>query len=368
MAIEYIKLLTFRNYNQIELGDFSNTNLLVGDNGSGKTNFIEAIYITSMLAPLRKVAFKELISWNQKSFYIRTDSDGDSIEVGYSLEKRLLQYNNNPIKAGELAVLNPVVAFLPDDIDIIAGSPSKRRSFIDKSISKIDVEYSLALLRYSRALRQRNAQLKIRFDDARLWNNELIKWGSIIIEKRLRFVQLLNRQIQDIYSSLYGEKPDIRYMNTFKIHNDIINTDTIAQSFGEALVRKQQVERFKQHTVVGPHRDNFEIKLSGLELGDTGDTDIDSKIFASHGQLRSLSIALKLAVVENIYQATGKKPIVLLDDVLLEVDKKRRALLLQRITPNYQTFITATSLDFICENIENYKIFNVVNGHIKTDK
>jgi DNA replication and repair protein RecF len=360
MELCSIKIVNFRNYKNLFLNDFGKTNLLYGENGSGKSNFLEAIHLLSHLTPIRKVAIKDLINWEADTLYIMGEYDNsDTVEVGIAQSKRMLKINNNPALRNKLPLRFPCVAFLTDDTQIITGSPDRRRNFIDISISQISGDYYFALSRYNRALRQRNAQLKISAKQATIWNKELVKWGTAVIDFRQKFIRMLNRKIAVIYGELYGKEPKIRYLNTFKLESR--EPPAIESSFYEALSKTRIEEARKLHTIIGPHRDNFDIKLDGQSIPIE---NIDSSVFASQGQLRSLAIALKMGVLQSAENKTKTPPIVLLDDVLLELDRRRREKVLSMILPSYQSFITATSRDFLTGSMENSRVFRVNQGRV----
>lgn len=352
MKLERIKLLNFRNYTQLELNNLGNVNILIGNNGSGKTNFLEAIYMLSAAVPFRSVNLSEIVQWGQKYFYIRGEFEHGITEVGFSPAKKVLKHNGDKLAATSLPVLNPVVVFEPDDILILTGPPSLRRKFLDYGISLIDSQYIIALRRYQRALRQRNAQLKLNYDQSLVWNSELIKWGSQIIRARLKFIRLLQKNLKHIYSLLFGEEITLRYYNPFKIR------ESVEDSFQEALNDNLSKELKARVTLIGPHRDNFLIFQKDKQVVH----------FASQGQLRTLSLALKMGLIANIRETSGKYPIVLLDDVLLEIDSLRRELFLNLVLPDHQTFITLTTFKWIEQKISDYLLYEVGNNSITLKK
>jgi DNA replication and repair protein RecF len=348
MPLEKIKILRFRNHKEIEIEGVSATNLLIGENGSGKTNFLEAIFLLCRASPFRSVSFSDLIQWNENSFYIGGLIDNLQAEIGYSLEKKVLKINSKTVSFQEFTSNQNVLTFLPEDIFIASGSPEDRRGFIDKILSSLDSEYFFALQRYHQALKQRNSQLKLAPKDAFIWNEELIRWGSKLIEKRLTWTQLINKSIRPIYYDWYQQEIELKYLNTFKIEN------SIADSFAKTLEKTKIQEVYKKCTQTGPHRDNFEI-LSRAK---------NSRFFASQGQKRAISLALKLCFLENSEKIFGGAPILLIDDVLLELDANRREKFLERIGENYQTFFTATSKELLPTIQRKARVFRVENGMI----
>ncbi|OHD55717.1 MAG: hypothetical protein A2Y33_13835 [Spirochaetes bacterium GWF1_51_8] len=352
MKIETIRITNFRNIARIDLKDFSQTNILLGGNGEGKTNFLEAIHMLSALSPLRNVSFHELIRWGENYFHLHAEFGGNMIELGFSEKKRLLKINGDKSNKAALCGLSPVTAFLPSDIDIVAGTPENRRFFLDRALSMIDPLYENALRRYYRTLRQRNAQLKLKPREVHIWDKELVLWGSLIITKRLPFIRILNQKVQDIYRDLYGMDIRIRYMNPFRIDGGI------EESFREAIRTGAQEEMRRKHSLFGPHRDNFIFQWEEKE----------SSSFVSQGQLRALAFALKLGSVRSIEDYCGKAPVLLIDDVLLEIDAARRNKLIGMIAGKYQTFFTVTSPDILKGVLSDPAVFHIAAGSIEKAK
>ncbi len=345
MSLNAIKILNFRNYERIELSGFGKFNVLIGNNGSGKTNFLEAVFTLSQGKPFRRVPMEDLIEWGKTSFYIGGSFDNKKKEIGYSLQKKVLRENSTLVKDGEFIRLSPVVVFLPEDIAIVSGSPEERRSFMDRTLSLLDPDYAESLLLFQRVLRQRNAQLKLSPRDVYIWDDDFVRYGSLLIEKRLIFMHNIGSKIKAIYSEFYGDEVELKYYNTFKIEGGI------RQSFIKALEENKTLENNKKSSVAGPHRDNFEIRK----------LDKKSRSFASQGQTRLLALALKLSLL-GYFSGKTPAPILLLDDVLLELDERSRIKFLDK-TVNFQTFFTTTSLDLF-KNTD--KVFFVEKGAIKT--
>ncbi len=346
MSLKAIKILNFRNYESLELNNFGNFNLLLGANGSGKTNFLEAVFVLSQGRPFRKVPMEDLIRWDMNSFYIGGEFDGNKKEIGYSFQKKILRQNNQSVGRIEFLHDGPAVVFLPDDIAIVTGAPEERRDFMDRTLSLFDRDYAGSLLLYQNVLRQRNAQLKLSPGEVYLWNDDFIKTGSRIIEKRILFMRNIGSRIKDIYREFYSDDIELKYFNTFKIEGGI------ETSFARALQEISGLEKIRKTSLAGPHRDNFEIRK----------LDKKSKSFASRGQMRLLALALKLSLLETFDKNAGK-PVLLLDDVLLEMDGRSKKIFLEK-TVLYQKFLTATSADLLSGIDEPAFIYRVENGKI----
>lgn len=353
MNLKSLKMVHFRNYSWIDEKQFSVLNVLYGDNGSGKTNFLEAIFLLSSTKPLRSGSLNDLINWDHDYFFLKGEFDSGVIEMGFSPEKKTLKLDQNPVGKNELRVLFPVLALLPEDLSIITGTPEDKRTFLDFSISLLDEEYTLIWRRYHRALKQRNAQLKVKPRDAVMWNAELIKWGTVLIRKRTEMVKTLNSEVSGVYRRLYGSEMSIRYLNNFKQKSGDIET-----SFRTALENSFPVDTRRKFTTIGPHRDSYNIVHRGHE----------GKSAASHGQIRCMALGMKIALANNIAEIKGVRPILLVDDVLLELDPERKLKMMEMISPHFQCFITVNDPQLL-PDLPEHKVFYIESGTInKTDQ
>ena len=348
MGLENLKILDFRNYVNIKIESFSDTNLIIGPNGSGKTNLLESIYTLLRLRPLRTGGIQELIRWNENSFYIGGEYDGETLEIGYSPQKKLIKMNHSVVPPKEIIEKYQVFAFMPEDLLIVSGTPDDRRSFMDHGFSLLDPEYQEILSRYQRTLRQRNAHLKQNPAQAKIWDPELIDSGSKLIYKRIRWMKEISGDITRSYSEYYEDHIELRYLNPFKIEGKI------EDSLANALKMSSRLEMEKGYTLAGPHRDNFEIQSR----------DHTAKIFASQGQKRMLSLLLKQSLAGAAKRKYKKKPLLLLDDVLLELDQDRRDRFLSDLIPNYQTFLAGTSTSTFQSVLKEQPVFYISSGTI----
>lgn len=351
MALQSIRIIDFRNYKELAAGPFGPVNVLVGRNGSGKTNFLEAIYLLSELESFREVGLHDLVRWKQKAFHASGVFDGDTVEAGYSSEKKIVRVNGRPSERREIRKKNPIAVFLPEDIRFVTGNPDDKREFIDRCLSLLDDNYRESLLRYHKTLKQRNAHLKASYREAPVWDRELVQHGSRVIEKRLQFIQAANRNVGELYCELYGDRPEIKYFNTFKIEQ------SVEKSFRSALADSAQAERQKKYTVIGPHRDNYEVQVPEAERR-------TAKSFASQGQRRCMAIALKLFVADLMRKKLRKSPILLIDDVLLELDAERRTGIFGKFMGFEQVFFTATDLALFRGLPEGSPVFAVKGGTV----
>lgn len=331
MFLEQIRLIDFRSFRELVLSDFKQINGLVGENGVGKTNFLEGIYLLSSNRGFRTGDRKELTHKDAEGFFIQGIFDGEIIERAISERKKALLLNEESIAANKLRVYNPVITFSPNDIFLATGSSDTRRKFFDAAIALKDDEYSDILGLYERALRQRNASLKRDLKSVDLWNDTLITCGAKLIEKRIEFAKLLIPKVEQLYREFTNGNAQLKYFNNFKCSQEIEN------SLKEALIQSKADDLRRKHTTKGPHRDDITLLIDGLPAAKSG----------SQGQNRTLAFALKIGSVEIIEETLGRKPIILIDDALLEVDPVKKQRIFQKIYDlGLQIFLTGTTKEF----------------------
>lgn len=332
VVIKKLSIENFRSHEKFDVLFSPTINVITGMNGSGKTSLIEAIYIA-----LQGSSFKGI-----DSDVLKNNSPWWRIEIDFSNGiNRLVTYNPELLKGKKKYLIDgkinyrlplkqkyPVVLFEPNDLRLLNGSPSRRRQFIDRFISQLDIFYTNALHKYDRALKQRNNLLKRPFsskDEIFAWDVALSEYGTYIIEKRIAFIEEINRHINDEYNKIAKSKDfvSVHYSNTYigdikqKILNDLHNS-----------YERDIVIGF---TSVGPHRHDVIFKFN-----DSPALDV-----ASRGEVRSIVLALKYLEVDIIKKIVDKKPIILLDDVFSELDDERQKSLL---STGYQVIITSTKL------------------------
>lgn len=332
---KHLRLENFRNHKKFEL-NFDQITVLVGLNGSGKSNILEAMTMLSFCRSFREEDKKNLINFD--SDYARVV--GDDLEIFITKAPRLLmQAKEKGVnrKLSDFIGRLPTVVFSSETISIITGSPSDRRRFMDVMISQINSEYLRTLIGYKKVKQQRNNLLQRIFqrqgneDELDFWDKELIKLGSMIIEEREEAVLIINGALPKLYQSISGDpKADFKigYLKSFEGEME------------EALRRFRRREIASGRTLFGPHRDDIIFTLDGRNMAN----------FASRGEIRSAVLALKIAelkYLENIKEKSlresdnSAKPILLLDDIFSEFDPTRRARLGELVS-QYQSLITST--------------------------
>ncbi|MDR0383729.1 MAG: DNA replication/repair protein RecF [Christensenellaceae bacterium] len=362
MFIKEIELKNFRNHKNTFVKFSPGTNILLGANAQGKTNLLEAIYLTAIGRGWRASKDKEMITFGEGSSTIitKTQKRFGTLEINIKLNeksKKSISINKLPIsKVGELMGNVNCVFFSPNELRMIKDAPADRRRFLDIDISQIDKAYFYALLRYEKILSQRNAFLKniSTEDDIRsleIWDKQLIDVGAFIIEKRISFINKLSPLIVIAHNKLTNSQENITFSyvcvcigNKEKVINISTNIiDTLKFQLNNA--RENDI-RLKT-TTIGPHRDDIKIEINGNDV----------RRFGSQGQQRTASLSIKLAELKLFELETGETPILLLDDVFSELDETRQTSLLNYIQ-SVHSIITTTELPKTCFP-DNYNIIRL---------
>ena len=357
MVIKSLKLKNYRNYDLLDLNFDPNTNILYGDNAQGKTNILEALYLSGTTKSHRGTKDRDIIQFAYDESHIETivEKRGICFQIDMHLKKNSpkgIAIDKIPIrKAGELFGIVHFVFFSPEDLNIIKEGPSGRRRFIDLELSQLDKIYLSNLSNYNRIINQRNSLLKDLYgqknlmDTLDIWDMQMAAYGTKVLEARKNFIKQVNEIISDIHFKLTGGKERI------SISYEASNGN---MSLEEALKRYRERDMRMKSTTVGPHRD---------DICFTTDSGLDVRKFGSQGQQRTAALSLKMSEIELVKQVIKDTPVLLLDDVLSELDKHRQNYLLDSIN-NIQTIITCTGLDeFVNHRFSINKIFHIRNGH-----
>ncbi|MCR4867397.1 MAG: DNA replication/repair protein RecF [Lachnospiraceae bacterium] len=364
MIIKSLELSDYRNYESLLINFDKGTNILYGDNAQGKTNILEAIYMSATTKSHKLSKDKEIIRFGNQEAHIRTIIEKDDIETRVDMHLRSSKSKGIAIdgvkikKAAELMGLTKIVFFSPEDLSIIKNGPAERRRFIDIELCQLDNFYLYNLNNYNKIVNQRNNLLKNLFvnpelkDTLSIWDKQLISYGSKIIERRKQFVDQLNDIIASIHSNLSGEKEKLRLI--YEPNVDI-------ESYASSLENSHDRDIKLKQTTIGPHRDDISFNVISES---TNNIEIDIRKYGSQGQQRTAALSLKLSEIELVKKITKDTPILLLDDVLSELDSNRQNFLLNSIG-NIQTIITCTGLDeFVNNRFEINKVFKVTNGSV----
>ncbi|MCI8284551.1 MAG: DNA replication/repair protein RecF [Firmicutes bacterium] len=361
MYFKEIELNNFRNYNDQKIQFHNKVNIIIGENAQGKTNLIEGLYIMSLGKSFRTSRDNDLIKFGADFAKVKTISykDGQdlTVEIGFIKNKKSIKVDGiKKKKVSELIENVYVVVFSPDDLKIVKDEPEKRRKFMNRELCQLKPVYYDNLSKYKKSLLQRNFLLKEENPDQTMldiWDAELSDYGSGIIFERNRFIEKLKIISSKIHYDLTEgrEKLDLEYESSIPVKDNIIDQ---REYFYNILLNERNRDVAKRNTGKGPHRDDIKIEIDG----------IDVRNYGSQGQQRSAALSLKLAELKLIYDETGEKPVLLLDDVLSELDKIRQRQLITSFDDS-QIFITATEITKeLGSQIPDHYIFKVENGNV----
>ena len=357
MLIKSLKLKNYRNYDLLNLDFDPDTNILYGDNAQGKTNILEALYMSGTTKSHRGTKDRDIIQFGHEESHIETviEKRGVCFQVDMHLKKNSpkgIAIDKVPIRrAGELFGIVYFVFFSPEDLNIIKEGPAGRRRFIDLELSQLDKIYLSNLSNYNRIINQRNSLLKDVYGKKNLmetldiWDMQLASYGTRILDRRKEFIEEVNKIISNIHYKLTGGRERITVSYESSIGN---------MPLSEALKKYRERDLKMKSTTVGPHRD---------DLCFSTDKGMDIRRFGSQGQQRTAALSLKMSEIELVRKLINDTPVLLLDDVLSELDKHRQNYLLDSIH-DIQTIITCTGLDeFVNNRFSINRIFHIKNGH-----
>ena len=357
MNIRSIELKNFRNYENLEISFDEGTNILFGDNAQGKTNILEAAYMSGTTKSHKGSRDKEMIRFGEEEAHLKTvvARGGREYQIDMHLKKNRakgIAIDKIPIKkASELFGLLNIVFFSPEDLNIIKNGPAERRRFLDSELCQLDRIYLADLTNYNKILAQRNKLLKDMIyrpslsDTLPVWDMQLIETGKKIIRRRKQFVDELREIVSDIHYRISGGKEEL-FLKYEPNIDDIF--------FEDELSRAKEKDKKLCQTSVGPHRDDLLFSIG----------DVDIRKYGSQGQQRTSALSLKLSEIELVRKSISDTPVLLLDDVLSELDSSRQNYLLNNISDT-QTIITCTGLDeFVRNRFTVNRVFEVIAGHV----
>ena len=371
MPLSRLRLSNFRNLVEVDLEIPPGASVYFGENAQGKTALLEAVYILAIARSFRAENERDLVNFDAARDgefaivegvvddpYDETarqrvivgwrvhphpnpppQGRGNAVGPGYRVSKEI-RVNRVRRTAGELVGLVHAVLFSALDIELVQGPPSGRRRFLDILISQADPAYLKSLQRYQQVLRQRNRLLRMRregraaADEMEYWDGELVKEGAWLTWRRHEVMEALTPAFISHHQSLSGpgEAADLHYRPSSPLSDDL---ESMTESYREALREAAGREQATAATAVGPHRDDFDISVNG----------VDMRGFASRGQARTLALSLRLAEAEALSAARGTGPLLLLDDALSEMDSSRRRRVLEKASAYPQVMITTTDVE-----------------------
>lgn len=350
LACSELRLRQFRNFAHLDLSFPHAGVVLIGENGAGKTNLLEALYYLEIFRSFRGVPDERLVRFGADAFHVRGTFTGSAdrevvVSAGYeprTRRKRVLVDDVAPDRIGDAIGRVGAAIFSPSDLALVAGAPAERRRFLDIVLSLNRRGYLGALQRYRSILRQRNAALRQALPGAAIeaWDEGLIDSGTRIIMERAAWVSARGQAFTDRYVGIGdGASAYLLYRPSFALEEGC-SQDDIASSFRAELERCAARERDRATTIVGPHRDTLVIRA------EQATREADLRDFGSGGQQRTAAIALRMVEAETIKEARGHPPMILLDDVFAELDpgRSRRIFQMFEAEGHGQVILTAPKL------------------------
>lgn len=363
MKIERHKAENYRNLINIEFEPAEGINIIYGENGQGKTNILESIWLFTGCQSFRTHKCRELVKENENNadieinFYARGREQNAQMTIDTRRQVKLngIWQETPRSLLGEF----PAVVFSPTALSIVKDGPSEKRRFTDIAISLLKPNYACLISRYIKTMAQRNAllrQLSEKGGDPELlapWDEELSRVGAKIIDYRLKYIEQLAAEAAEIYAGISGgrEAVSLKYIQSFRTEG---NTESdLKEAMLAALEKNRHTDIRRQLTSCGPHKDDLSIDINGL----------CARSFGSQGQQRSCALAMKLGEASIIAESGGEQPIALLDDVMSELDCGRQNYLMKHLE-GWQVFITCCDPS-VLSRVNTGKVFEVSAGKIK---
>ncbi|WP_182187403.1 DNA replication/repair protein RecF [Pectinatus frisingensis] len=366
MLINTLLLKNFRNYKDLKLDLSPSLNIFTGDNAQGKTNIIESIYYAALGTSYRLKNDNDLIHWQEEKAAINICFSRIDIKNNIKFlltrgKRKQIILNGGVIRQKDLPGTIMIVLFSPEDLMLIKGSPALRRRFLDIELSQTNIFYYTNLVKYNRVVTQRNNLLKKIREDRRLlnqldmWDNQLIDSAVFIWKSRFTAIKKIAVYAAEMQQVISDNKEELKI--NYKINN--INkynvSDDLKTIFKNNLIKNKGIDIKRGTTSIGPHHDDLELEINSIDL----------KNFGSQGQQRTAVLALKLAELEYMKNISGQYPILLLDDVMSELDEKRREKMVKFFqNKNIQTFITGTDAVMFSKTAA-VKLYNVSAGQVE---
>lgn len=401
-----LSLTNFRNYESLHLDLASAVTVVHGDNASGKTTLLEAFHLLATMRSHRASSDRELINWRQvpdtgsppfarAATQVERSTELFRIDVALAMEagelgqppvfRKRLKINGAPKRGVDAVGVLNVVLFTPEDIALVTGTPSLRRRYLDILISQVDSRYIRTLQHYNKVLLQRNNLLKHLKEqhpsidpleikrEMSFWTGELAQAGAYLMARRMAITTSMQEQLQHNYASLSGNHNGVQVSYVSSLpppvgaappsispSSNMAEIITAAEEIEDQIVQQLEVLRTREiargMTLIGPHRDDLEFRLAGMDLA----------LYGSRGQQRAVVLALKLAESEVMRTETGEQPVLLLDDILSELDQSRREYVLKAIsTRDQQCFITTSDAgQFSREFLGSAAAIELVDGKV----
>ena len=366
MIISQINLKNYRNYDSVNLKLGKHINIIIGDNAQGKTNLLEAVYFMSITKSYRTSDDSNLIK-NGKDFFkicvkLKDDSIPIKLQILSSKKAKSLFYNDTSIKKVSkfIGLLN-VIMMAPEDINIIKGTPSERRNFLNIELSKLSQNYINKYNEFNKILKMRNDYLKLlmtnSISDRRYFDiltEKLIDKAAYIYIERKNFIDAINAQLSSIYKDISGLS-GLKLIYSPNLEIDEFSFEKISEILKKIYLKNYNKELSLGMTLYGPHRDDFSFLLN----------DDNIKFYGSQGQQKLAIIALKISLIKIFNDRLGNMPVLLLDDIFSELDRKKKNKIINYINNCGQVIITTNDIrDINRKKLENVAVFEVKNKKI----
>lgn len=366
MIISRLELFNFRNYRHLDIEFSPGVNLIIGRNAQGKTNLLESIYFLSHLRSKRAPRMRDLAMEGAESASARglimDAGQRITLKVAFGAGGRSAEVNGRRAEhSAKAAGVLKCVMFEPGDLYLVKGEPSRRREFLDETMEGLGPGVAQAVGQYRHLLRQRNAMMK-RWEEygpgflnaLEPWNEKISESGGEIVAARRRMTDRMSALVGETYREVSRDTAQVSFEYRGTSGSDGDTHEQAARAMREALEEAIGEEKRARTTLVGPHRDEVEIRIGGME----------ARYNASQGEQRTVAFAMRFAQKEYLRDVTGKGPVLLLDDVLSELDEARRGRVLEMAAKCEQTVITATELARGFK-IASSSLFEVEGGKIK---
>ena len=356
-----ISISNFRNYDTLNLELMPGINVLIGENGQGKTSLLEAIYFLSVLRSFRCQQIRNLFKWGQNNFSIKGIVEDNNLlttlEVNYGETRKLLVNGTNVYRTSELLGHAPCTAFVPEDIKLIRGTGVERRRFLDTSLSVLYPHYLSLIQDYHKALKSRNLLLKCKSPDIKLiesFDTILVRTGAHITLYRTRFCETLAEHMKALSKEMFSKAQELKisYDYSYSSGNHAQTLNEFEQALAHAIYKNRPKDIDYQLTHIGPHREKFSLFLDQKLLQDYG----------SDGQCRLAVLILKMATAEFfLRERRGEAIVFLVDDVTGELDKGHQNLFLKLLGRAGQVFFACTDENMLAR-INSSVVFDIHNG------
>ncbi len=351
LSIERVRVKDFRSYESFEMDLDPSLTILVGPNASGKTNLVEAIELLTRAASFRAPSWADTVregAVGSARLSLMATGSNRSLEVELEItrsSRRSYRVNGKPRRAvNQVAGVLPCVVFTPDDLRLVKDAAETRRAALDALGSQLSPTYARLKTDYDKILRQRNVLLReeARDEDLIPWTERLTEIGSLLITHRVRLFNRLEKAMDATYSELAQDGPlESHYVTSWERDGIQLADGDPREAMEEHLSMKKVAERSRKTTLTGPHRDDMVFRIGGRE----------ARAFGSQGQQRTIALSWKLAEVAVITEIAAQRPILLLDDVMSELDEKRRHALAAFAGSVAQTVMTTTNRGYFDEEL-----------------